>query len=96
MAGNTWELTTSMPSAGLGTAMIGGKIYAISGQDQPYSYLAKVESYNPVTNTWLVGCADIPTARQSFSVVAVNNKIYAIGGFDGGRLNTVEVYVPPE
>ncbi len=40
--------------------------------------------------------ADMPTARQQLSVCAVNGKIYAIGGWDGGdkSFSTVEEYDP--
>jgi N-acetylneuraminic acid mutarotase len=36
----------------------------------------------------------MPTARCSAVAVVVNNIIYVIGGFNGGRLNTVEAYDP--
>ena len=35
---------------------------------------------------------DMPTARNYLSTGAVNGKIYAIGGTDGGYLSTVEEY----
>ena len=39
--------------------------------------------------------ADMPTGRSNFAVSAVNNLIYAIGGWDGVNfLSTVEVYNP--
>jgi len=38
--------------------------------------------------------ADMPTARWGLSTSVVNDKIYAIGGWKGGTLSTVEVYDP--
>ena len=39
--------------------------------------------------------APMPTARAQLSAAAVNNLIYAIGGFDGAQmLGTVEQYNP--
>lgn len=49
-----------------------------------YVELATNEEYDPATNTW-VAKAPMPTTRARTAVVAVNNKIYAIGG-------TVSVY----
>src|SRR6266540_4996364 len=45
-------------------------------------------------NTW-VGRASLPTARAWFgAATAPNGKIYAIGGWDGVALGTVEEYNP--
>jgi hypothetical protein len=37
----------------------------------------------------------MPTARYWRAAAAANNKIYAIGGFDGTDLATVEEDLPP-
>ena len=44
--------------------------------------------------TWTQGLAPMPTARRFFSASVVNGKIYAIGGWDGEPISTVEVYDP--
>jgi len=52
-------------------------IYAISGGG--WSLFSTVRAYDPATNTWTKK-ADLPTARGGHSSVAVNGKIYVIGG----------------
>ena len=36
----------------------------------------------------------MPTARDSLGVLVRGGCIYAVGGYDGGRVNTVERYDP--
>ena len=43
-------------------------------------------------NTWIESISNMPTGREGMVTVAVKNKIYCIGGFNGSRLNTVEIY----
>ncbi len=56
----------------------------------------KVQEYNPATDTWTIKTL-MPTPRYDFAIGVVNNKIYAIGGYQwglGGQLDTVEEYNP--
>ncbi len=92
---DTWTAKADMPTAraGLATAVVNGKIYAIGG----FGAMAAVEQYNPGANTWTEK-ADMPTARVFLAASAVNGIIYAIGGdaVGGGMdpLSTVEAYDP--
>ncbi|AOY76010.1 Kelch repeat-containing protein [Clostridium formicaceticum] len=93
-----WTTKTGMPTArnGLGVAAVNGKIYAIGGMDESngYTFLNKVEEYDPVTDTWTTK-ANMPTARGFFGIGVVNEKIYVIGGRNSsGYLNIVEEYNP--
>src|SRR5439155_1569740 len=108
-ATNSWATKAPMPT---GRAYLGvvaapnGKLYAIGGVDpggssSPPSVFAKVEQYDPATNTW-VSCPAMPTARAELGVAAADNgKLYAIGGINGtgATLATVEQFdlgiVPP-
>jgi len=45
------------------------------------------------SDAWLTR-APMPTARDALAAVGLNGKIYAIGGYGNGFLNTVEVYDP--
>jgi N-acetylneuraminic acid mutarotase len=75
-ATNTWEMLASMSvaRAGVATAVLNGKFYAIGGQD-----LITVEVYDPSTDSWsYVG--SLPNTNYGGSAVAVAGKIYLFGG----------------
>lgn len=78
-------------------AVVDGKIYAIGGQSitttAPSTYLNSVEEYDPSTNKWTI-IAPLNTQRRSHKVEVIDNKIYAIGGYNGTALNSVEMYTP--
>ena len=99
---DTWTRRADMPTGRnwLATAAVNGKIYAIGGFGRTAgasTVLSTVEAYAPVTDTWTPK-ADMPTARDSLSTIAIGGKIYAIGGVPDPRrltvLSTVEVYDP--
>ena len=78
---------------GFGAAVLGERIFAIGGC---CSQMNEVEEYNPTTDTWETR-APMRTSRYYHTVVALNDKIYAIGGYQDWNvfLSTVEVYTPP-
>jgi N-acetylneuraminic acid mutarotase len=83
---------------GLSAAAVNGKIYAIGGLNGVVGsvvYLNTVEMYDPSSNAWSAA-PPMPTARNGVAVVAVNGKIYALGGSNAsiGSTNIVEVYDP--
>ncbi len=98
-ATDTWQQKASMPTArySLAVCVVNNKIYAIGGYKYNYyssGFLNTVEEYDPATDTWQQK-TNMPTARFGLAVGVVNNKIYAIGGYnDNGFLNTVEEYDP--
>ena len=58
-----------------------------------------VEVYDPTSNTWSMLDAKLNKEREGLGIAVLNNKIYAVGGFNGRDgstiiLNTVEVYDP--
>ena len=86
------------------TEVINGKIYAIGGHnvkvgDSRGKSLSSTEVYDPSTNTWTT-LASMSTVRRAFQTEVIDNKIYAIGGFDtynldlDNELSSVEVYDP--
>jgi N-acetylneuraminic acid mutarotase len=93
-----WTTLEPMPTsrAGIGVAVVDGKIYAIGGS---YDSLGETEEYDPATNTWTKK-TPMPTPRMWIGIAVVENKIYTIGG-DGGNwevgitpTNVNEVYDP--
>ena len=58
--------------------------------------IATVERYDPATDQWTKG-ADLLQPRGDLTMVAVNSKLYAIGGVEGAALKpvaTVEEFDP--
>jgi N-acetylneuraminic acid mutarotase len=101
---DTWTRKADMPTPrlGLSTSVVHGRIYAIGGLPGAGvvgAACSKVEEYDPVANTW-VEKADIPMPRLCHTTVAVDDRIYAIGGHSsepgdlGTIFSTVEVYDP--
>jgi hypothetical protein len=74
---NSWITRPPMPNerAGLGVAVVNGKIYAIGPEGTN-------EEYDPATLTWTTK-ESIPTPRGAFGIAVHQNKIYAIGGSSG-------------
>jgi N-acetylneuraminic acid mutarotase len=92
-AEDTWAAKAPMQQAraGLGVAVVNGKIYAIGGSTASGSYSPDIfvggfvgtnEEYDPATDTWTTK-ASMPTPRDFFAIAAYKNKIYCIGGAVG-------------
>ena len=100
-ATDTWtskanmRVTRYIPAA----AAVNGKLYAIGGLTSPGGppivFLASMEEYDPVGNTW-TNKASMNQSRYAHQAVALNGKIYAIGGQKAGDvpLASVEEYDP--
>lgn len=73
--------------------IINGKIYIAGGQ--PAAALNSIEEYDLSENTSTIK-ATLPEGRDFAAVVAFNNKLYIIGGFDssGNPTNTCWEYNP--
>jgi len=71
-----------------------GLIYAIGGLTSSGEALSTVEAYDTLTGLWVPGLP-MSTLRTRVGVTVLENKLYALGGFDGHkRLSTVECYDP--
>ncbi|HBF65317.1 MAG TPA: hypothetical protein DDW34_05700 [Clostridium sp.] len=92
------------PRSGFQTEVIDGKIYAIGGHnvkigDSKGKSLSSTEVYDPYTDKW-TPLASMSTVRRAFQTEVVDDKIYAIGGFNtynldlDNELSSVEVYDP--
>ena len=103
---NRWEKRAPMPTkrTWIDLEVINGKIYAIGGEISPRhgvpladQFYRKIEEYNPRIDQWRK-LPDMPMSRFSFATVAVDKKIYLIGGYtlNNGfeRVTAVDVYEP--
>jgi N-acetylneuraminic acid mutarotase len=78
-AQDTWAVKAPMRQAraGLGVAVVNGKIYAIGGFVENGVVTGTNEEYNPATNTWTYK-KPMPTSRSYFATAVYQNKIYCI------------------
>jgi N-acetylneuraminic acid mutarotase len=88
---NSWVPKAPMQQAraGLGVAVVNGKIYAIGGFVENGVVTGANEEYDPETDTWILR-RSMPTPRADFGVEVYEDKIYCIGGTGGVN----EVYDP--
>jgi N-acetylneuraminic acid mutarotase len=98
--GDNWTLASNLQDAvgyGASAATSGflapAKIYLVGGYVAG-SFSSQVQAYDLKSNSWSVG-EHMPTARAYLGVVAINDVLYAIGGFDGTNwLDVNEQYKP--
>lgn len=96
-----WSRKANLPFSGVcRNAVVNGKIYVMGWivfvgaelQTRPDMY-----EYDPKLDTWTKK-ADMPTIRYAISAIALNGKIYAVGGsLDVNpytKVSTVEIYNP--
>jgi hypothetical protein len=76
-------------------AVLGNKLYLVSGAGVGNGLVDAVAIYDPVKNTWNDG-AQIPTARALHGLAAFDGRLWAIGGRGADRqpLSSVEIYRP--
>jgi N-acetylneuraminic acid mutarotase len=93
-----WRSAASMPTARnhFGTAVVGGKIYAIGGQhgrDETNRNLRDVHLYDPATDRWSSG-PRLPKPMSHFhnSTVVQNGRILIAGGVTNGRFPLSDVF----
>lgn len=78
---STWTPIAPLPEArGLGgAAVVDGKIVLVGGTTMGGEYLARVDVYDPATDSY-ASAADLPTLRDHLSVVADGGRVYALAG----------------
>lgn len=76
---NSWTTKAALPEAraGVGTAVVNDKIYAIGGSASTFN-----EEYDPATNMWTTK-APLPIPTGYFAIASYQNKIYCFGGITG-------------
>ncbi|XP_076033386.1 kelch-like protein 8 isoform X2 [Oratosquilla oratoria] len=92
----TW-LERGRMDLGRGHAGVGGLngvLYAVGGVGADAKITATCEKYDPISDMW-TPIAPLNEARAYHSVAVVDNRVYAMGGYDGVHwLNSVECYDP--
>ncbi|SDY63658.1 N-acetylneuraminic acid mutarotase [Nitrosomonas sp. Nm58] len=99
-AANSWSSTTPLPEGRHHAGMVSynGLLYVIGGFTQSFLSIwhatPTVYQYNPSTKEWRE-LAPMPTARGALGVTVYQNRIYAIGGYDGKQNSgAVEIFDP--
>lgn len=91
-----WRTRAQLPTPRTGLAVVasGDAVLAIGGVSSD-GVSAKVEIYDPGTDTWTTGSSK-PTPVGFVSAVDVSGKIYVPGGIDAGRQaqDILEIYDP--
>ena len=101
-ATDTWtvEPTMLVRASYLGAVPFGGpftsepsRLWVVGGK-QNGSALSTVENYDPATITWVLNPTAMPTPRYGLAtvetIVLADPTLFAIGGYNGTDLNTVE------
>ena len=92
----SWTTNTvqmKIASSLFGVAAIDNYIYVVGGSVDNYNWRTTLQVYNQTTNTWEYK-ANMAKGRQDLCSVALNGKIYALGGLNSTSLNSVEEYDP--
>ncbi|KAG1937883.1 kelch-like protein [Pimephales promelas] len=95
-----WKMLGTLPKKprfNHGVGAIKGKLYVVGGRH----YYGTADTmkctymYDPIQNSWQ-RLADMHERRGSFTLVVLNDKLYAIGGerYSGVNMESVEVYCP--
>jgi len=70
---------------------IGNYVYSTSGQLSTGALYTWIRKYDPQSNSWTYPTT-VLQPRKFHQVVALGSRIYSIGGYSGGGLNSVEYY----
>lgn len=92
-------LTTGARLQHTATLLNDGRVLVVGGYDGVSgnnASLSTVDLYDPVTNTWTADTA-LTLGRRLHTATLLNdgtNRVLVAGGYNGGALNTAEVYTP--
>jgi len=76
-----------------GAVVMDGKMFVVGGYDpSTHKFLASMEVFDDVSQKWYTG-PDLNSARAALKLVALEGKLYSIGGWKGHKyVNSVEEY----
>lgn len=99
-ASDSWSIATALPEGRhhAGIASLNGLVYVVGGFIQSFMSIwhavPTVYQYNPATKAWRE-LSPMPTARGALGVATYQNRLYAIGGYDGKHNSgAVEIFDP--
>ncbi|MFQ5894520.1 MAG: Kelch repeat-containing protein [Nitrospinota bacterium] len=96
---DTWRARAPLPIAVRhpAAAGIGGKLYVVGGflhSAWRWPPVGRLFEYDPTADRWRER-APMPTARGALAAVAIEGKLYAVGGVaEGGDTGALELYDP--
>jgi len=77
-----------------GAEVMHSRLYLFGGQNLEYKALLEMECYDTLRGSWLAG-ADLLVPRRNCASAMLDDRIFAMGGFDGTQiLSHVEAYDP--
>ena len=88
---SAWKTLPNTPTHQPAAAVLAGNLLAIGGKETSEGGAIKKEvyMYSPSTNSW-VYISDLPSPRSTTAVAVLSStEVLVIGGWDGGRVNTV-------
>ena len=88
---SAWKMLPNTPTYQPVAAVLAGNLLAIGGRGISEGGAPKKEvyMYSPSTNSWIY-ISDLPAPRSETAVAVLSStEILVIGGWDGGRVNTV-------
>lgn len=101
----TWASTTNvLPAVRTWGKLLsaGGSLYYIGGQDstatneQTTVYYATPAAGGNIASAWGTATNGLPGARTKFGAAVWNDRLYVVGGLDGGAATTNTVYISPQ
>ena len=101
IAADRWRRLRSMPIAvnHPGVTALDGRVYVLGGNlgvvDGRERKSKRLYRYSPARDRW-TRLPDAPTPRAALGLVAIDDRLYAAGGYDESdqRLRTLEIYNP--
>ena len=88
---SAWKTLPNTPTYRPAAAVLAGNLLAIGGDETSKggADMKKVYVYSPSTNSWIY-ISDLPAPRSTTAAAVLSlTEVLVIGGWDGGRLNTV-------
>ena len=95
-ATDSWTRKPDMPlvqEASEAAVAVNGNIYLFGGWSETNVCLTIVQAYDPATGRW-ISKTEMSRRRGYATASVVNDRVYVMGGTDGGVLSDVEEYTP--